>query len=106
VADQQIRTSKLNTGDQTIARLQSLIDRALQQIVNLNPFFRGSLLEVSLTTADLPVDHLLNREYRGFLVVRLRGDARIWESSTPNAAPSQKIILKASGAVDATVWVF
>lgn len=56
--------------------------------------------------ADKIIDHGLRRVPRGFVVLKKNAPGDIYESSTSNPRPDLQIILKATSAMTASIWVF
>lgn len=90
---------------QETTQLQSNIDRLANEIQQ-EPVMRGVLLkDQSIGTSNTVINHGLGRAYQGFIVARLNADARIWESAT-SSQPATQIILRASAACTASIWVY
>lgn len=106
VAKDYVTLRKLPGQDQTLTQLQANIDVAFKNALS-EPMLRGTLIkDVSIGTTDTTISHGLGRDYQGFVVARLKSDARVWESSTGNPQPSTQIILKASAACTVNLWVY
>lgn len=100
------RIRKIPGVSQDLVQLQANIDTLINE-VQQEPPLRGVLLkDVSIATTDTFINHGLGRAYQGFMVARLRNDARIWEPSTDNNQPTTQIILIASAACTASIWVY
>ncbi len=93
-----------NTSDRILAQMQSqwgaLIDPVLK-----NPLVQGRLVEdVVLTTGSNTVNHLLARNYQGWLIVDRNAAATVY--STPSTMPDKTLILVASAPITLKLWVF
>lgn len=72
----------------------SIIDGVLIQNVILEPSKRNEVL------------HKLNREPLGYIIVRKRQDARIWDLQDTNTALKQTFTLACSHQVCVDIWFF
>jgi hypothetical protein len=99
---------KIRTEDETLNRVQDNIDQAIKDIERKDALARVVIEDVELlaSSTDNFLSHKLDRKIKGFLVVRKNANADIWESATENVRPEKQIILRASAAVTATIWVF
>ena len=102
----RVNFTQLWSDNQEITRLQTHIKTVLNPLLEL-PISDGVMIEnLDIGTGDTVVNHKLGRNCEGFLVVRLKSNATIYESSTVNATPENTIILKASGAATANIYFF
>ena len=70
-----------------------------------NPLLDGRLIEdVSLTTSETSIEHKLDRDYRGWLIVNKNAAQDVYVSST--TLKSRFLKLTAGGAVTVSIWVF
>ena len=91
-------------------RLQSSIEPIAQQIDNI-PLLRGVLLKkqtVQSTLGQDPTDiqHGLDRPVVGWMVVRQRSSATVWDEQDENPSPAKTLRLNASSTVVVDLWVF
>lgn len=97
-----------HTGDRKLDAIQSRTDRVAKAI----PFFAdGVYLEgVVVATTDTVVDHGLGRAPRGYLVLRVQGNAVPFCESLPANQPAdltRQFAFVASGAsVTLDLWIF
>jgi len=97
---------KVYNNDQDFQQLQSNIEAAFLHIIS-KEIFGGSLKkDIAITTADTFIDHPLDREPNGWIIVRKNANADIWESSTINTFKERIIILKSDATVTASIWFF
>jgi hypothetical protein len=103
---------KLYTDNPDLNKIQGYIK---DQFSLLNAdFIRGRFLTevsngietdlVSIPTSDKVFQHKLGRNIVGFIVLDLRTNAVIWRSST--SSPETNLVLRASAAATARIWVF
>lgn len=74
--------------------------------ISQSEFISGNIIEVSLTTSDNLVDHKLNRNFEGWTVIDIDANANVWQSNTMNNNKDKRIILKASAACNAKIYIF
>lgn len=104
-----------HTGDRQLDAMQRESGRVAQSLRNI-PFLDGRLLDggkgdgsgpgVSIGTGSTTLSHALGRPVRGFIVVDLRADARVWRPTSQPSDPTRLLALQASAAVTAKVWVW
>lgn len=98
-ADQQTQDRNINFAQQGLAQ-------ALRPLLS-NPITNGSILEsVDLINGDTTIDHKLNRELQGWLVVRQRADADIYDKQDSNSRKDVTLVLTSSAAVTVDIYVF
>ena len=79
---------------------------AFRQLL-LNPLLKGVLLEnVNLTTGTTRVAHRLGRPARGFFVVDMTSNQRVWRDGSDTTSPNVYISLIATAAVTVSLLVF
>lgn len=72
-----------------------------------NPISNGLLLsEVVLASGDNTINHKLGRKLQGWIVVRKRAAADIYDKQDSNLMPQLTLVLNASGAVTVDLYVF
>ena len=101
------RLKKLISQDSDLNRFQSNVEEAVNPLINAE-IVNGVLLKDIYMDAETVtlVQHKLGRKVRGWVVVRLRADARIWDVQDSNSNPTTTLALVASHAVTVDVWVF
>lgn len=101
----------------TTIQIQQTPDRQFQQFqqnlvtslmpVTANAFTQGVILpKVSLKVGATTIPTTLNRTLQGYVVVRQRAQANIWDSQDSNSSPSQTLILNSTAAVVVDLMVF
>lgn len=92
---------RLFIDDSTISRFQDNVTNWAAQI-ELCPFLKGVQIDETINTTDTVINHKLQKEPEGFLVIDQDANANIWRVSSD----SQTITLRASASVSAKIWVF
>lgn len=98
---------KLNTKDPQVNKIQENIQNAIEPII-LKAILDGVLLKnVCLDPLiSNEVVHSLGRAPQGWIIVRKRADARIWDVQDFNRNPSRTLSLTCSHEVEVDLWVF
>lgn len=95
---------KFQSKAQDLNRLQTNIDMFSRSLIDI-PILNGVLLEnIVLSTTAAQIQHKLDRNYRGWIVVKQNANATIY--STSSTLSQQFLTLTASAAVTVTLWVF
>jgi hypothetical protein len=89
-----------------LSQVQENADEAFKELPFNFPVIKGNFIEASIATSDTFIEHKLSKSIKGWFIVRKNGNADVWESTTSNLRPKDQIILKASTAVDVTVYFF
>lgn len=103
------RFQRHKTDDKDLGFVQDNVEAALQPLL-ANPLasdghlITGQLIAISPTYTM--VGHGLNRPLRGWIPVRVRGSATLWDDQDNNAASTQTLKLTASAAVTVDLYVF
>ena len=89
-----------------VPQLEDNVARVIDPLTNLPPL-QGAVLEaVALVTgSDQHVPHLLGRRFRGWLLARLRADARVYEA-TSQRDTSLYVSLRTSAIATVDLWVW
>ena len=98
----------LQTDSIELTRLQQRVSSTLDTITD-KILLNGRLIaNVALTTSTQLIEHGLQRDFRGWLVVRSNANATVYEGtfSGPASISDRIIPLKASAAVTVSLWVF
>jgi hypothetical protein len=102
-----IRLRKLLGLDGDLSRIQDNVDQSFQDLQSsLLPLSGVVLIGQSIGTSATTLTHGLGRPYQGFIIARLSANAVIWEPGAANTNPSTTIVLQASSACTANVWVY
>jgi hypothetical protein len=64
------------------------------------------LKNLSLSSGINLVQHKLGRKIQGWIVVRQRADARIWDDQDNNVNVTTTLKLETSAAVEVDLWIF
>jgi|WetSurMetagenome_2_1015567.scaffolds.fasta_scaffold703717_2 hypothetical protein len=97
---------QFNTDDRPLSLMQNAWATKLNPLLD-HPFFNGHILEkVSLGTGSNVVNHLLNRKLLGWVIVRRRANATVYDTQDTNALPDKTLTLVASTNVVVDIFVF
>lgn len=92
---------RLFFGDSTLSRFQDNVTTWAAQIEPC-PFLVGILIETTISTSDTIINHKLQREPEGFLILDQNANSVIWRTLWNN----ETITLRASASVSVKIWVF
>lgn len=99
--------NRIRTEDDNADRIQDNIERFSRQFLD-KEIIDGILLKdidlVSASTNEL--NHSLGREIQGWIVVRQRASAIIWDDQDNNSRPELTLRLNTSADVTVDLWVF
>lgn len=98
---------KTSVKDTDLNKVQQNVENAITTIIN-KEIIDGVLLKnvcLHAGTANA-VKHQLGRAIRGWIVVRLRADARIWDVQDFNPNPARTLMLACSHDAKVDLWVF
>jgi hypothetical protein len=98
---------RIDTGDPVIEELQDNAEPIMRFIEGAD-LLNGVLIKNQLLLVGVPTDinHGLGRAPLGFIVVRKRANAVVWDMQDDNTAKTSTIRLIASAEVTLDVWVF
>lgn len=95
-----------HTGNVQSDRGQRLAQQTAD-LVNQLPFLKGNWLKsVAIGTSATRIDHGLGRAWQGYIITRLRADARVYEAATQPPDATKQIALQASAAVTVDIYFF
>jgi hypothetical protein len=98
--------NKIISQNSDLNRVQNEISRELQKLNN-NPLSNVLFLEnAEIGTSDTEIVHNFGAEIKGWFIVRLDTDARVWEPSTQTPAPKQSFYLRSSAACTVSLIIF
>lgn len=101
-----ISIARVQTEDRNVNQLQSNIAKALNPVLS-NPISSGSILTgISLKAGANTVSHKLNRILQGWVLVRQRQVATIYDTQDTNNNPSLTLTLVSSADVVVDLYVF
>lgn len=97
---------KINSKDRDLSQVQQNVEEVLTPVLNAQ-IVDGVLIKDVCLVALRPnlVTHKLNRPAFGWIVVRKRGDSRIWDIQDDSAS-NDTIALTCSHNVTVDLWVF
>lgn len=98
---------KLETDDPKLGKVQEYTQRSIDPIAK-SEIINGTLLKkVKLTAGkDNNIDHKLGRKPQGWVLVRVRASATIWDLQDANTLSKSTLRLWTSADVTVDLWVF
>jgi len=97
---------KVQTTDRLINQIQDNVARAIQSVLT-GPLSNASLLtSVSLVSGANVINHGLGRKLQGWIPVRVRASATIYDTQDSNSTPALTLQLTASADVTVDLIVF
>lgn len=100
------KIAKVQTSDRILNQLQSNIAYALNPILT-NPATQGRILRaVALKSGANVVQHGLGAPLTGWIPVRIRGAATLYDTQDSNQTPSSTLLITSSAAVTVDLYVF
>lgn len=98
--------AQVQSDDRNMNQLQQNISTAVTPLLR-NPVLNGIILDnVSLVMGANSVQHKLNRKLQGWVLVRVRNDATIYDTQDSNPTPEVTLHLVASADVIVNLYVF
>lgn len=90
-----------------LTQVQDNVDLVFNQL-QISPFQNGVFVVVGLSAGgvDNVVNHGLEREVQGWIVVDKNAQADIWLSPTTNNLKTKQILLRASAIVTVKLYIF
>ena len=102
-----INLKKVGAQDKDLQKVQQNVENAIEPIIRKEIIDGVLLTKVCLEPGiSNEVKHGLGREPLGWIVVRKRADARIWDVQDFNRNPSKVLSLTCSHAVTVDLWIF
>lgn len=100
------RFKAIQSNDRVIGQIQTNIDAAFKPLLS-NPLAGGLHLErVPLLTGPNIINHTLNQLLRGWMIVRQRGPASVYDVQATNLSPDKTLALVSSADVVVDLYVF
>ena len=98
---------KIESDDPVLNRVQQKIQDFLTPFIR-SPIIDGVLItNVNLQTGQAnPVEHKLDRKIQGWIAVRQRGQAQIWDAQDTNDLPTRTLDLRTDANVSVDLWIF
>lgn len=95
------------TTDPKLERIQENVQAAIGPLLQAS-IIDGILLKGVVLTTGQPnlIEHKLGREPLGWLLVRKRATADVWDAQDDNSLPSRSLDLRSSATVTVDLWVF
>lgn len=98
--------AKVTSPDRIIQQMQNNIVTPLNTLLAA-PLVNGSVLSsVSLVAGDNTINHLLSRRLIGWIIVRSRAVASIFDKQDTNTIPDKTLILNSSAPAVVDIFVF
>lgn len=98
--------AQVQDDSRTSNQFQSNISNALT-LLSRNPVVGGILLtQVQLSAGDNTVSHKLGRQLQGWLIVRQRAQAQVYDKQDANTNPKATLTLNTSADVTLDLYVF
>lgn len=66
----------------------------------------GKLVSIVIDTTTTLIPHGLSRQYQGWHLLDIQGDARVWRDTSSTSDGTKFLPLKASASVTVSLWVF
>lgn len=98
---------QIRGSDAELSRLQGNLDTWAESVKKAGLNDGVLLTAVSLSTGGTnAIEHKLGRAPRGYIVVRQRANASIWDSQDTNIFKTKSLALECSANVIVDLWVF
>lgn len=98
---------KLDSASPELNKVQEYVQRSVDP-VSKSPIIDGTILRsVELKAGqNNDIDHRLGRPPRGWVLIRLRADSRVWDDQDKNTLSRNTLRLLCSSNVTVDLWVF
>lgn len=100
------RGLKKISGDFVSSKFQEYVASVIAPFLNSEVLDGVLLKNISLGSGTNFVEHKLGRKIQGWIVVRQRSDARVWDDQDNNVNVSRTLKLQTSAAVEVDLWIF
>ncbi len=98
---------KLGSESREMQKVQQSVQEAIKPVRDSKILDGVLLTNVSLTSGVTNnIEHRLNRKPFGFIVVRKRGAADIWDSQDSNQLANRTFALECDADVEIDIWIF
>lgn len=99
-----IRDFKKVSGSDELSRLQEKLQEFFVPIIQC-ALIDGTLLQnIKLESGVNSIQHKLNRELQGYIIVRKSANEQVWEAN--RNLPNKFLNLQSTGSVTVDLWVF
>lgn len=96
----------IQSENRDVNQLQQFIQQGLTPLL-MNPYLNGRLIEkVNLVSGSNSVNHGLGRKLQGWVIVRKRSDAAIFDTQDVNPIPDKTLDLQSDVDVSINLYVF
>lgn len=93
--------------NEEVQKLQDAIQTLLGKFDFIDFLDGGRLEKIAITSGTLKkVEHKLNRNLRGWILLRNRANSVIWDTQDSNPNPNKTLYLNASATSTIDIWVF
>lgn len=97
---------KFNPQDPNVNLLQTTWKQQLDPVL-AQPIISSTIIKsVALTTGKNTVNHMLGTTLQGWMVIRQRGTAAIYDIQDTNPIPNKTLLLMSSSGVSVDLMVF
>jgi len=98
---------KIGSSSSDLQKVQQNIENAISPIIRKEIIDGVLLKNVCLEpSVSNEVKHSLGRKPLGWIIVRKRADARIWDVQDFNRNPTKTLSLAVSHSVQVDIWIF
>lgn len=97
---------QFQTADNSMSLMQNTWATILQPFLN-NPSLKSIILpQVQLAVGSNTINHRLQRKIQGWRIIRLRGQASIYDTQDGNTSPTLTLLLTSDAAVSVDLECF
>lgn len=100
-----MKLPKFQSNDQALQQLQSRWSSILDPIIDL-PINSAVILRNVVLSSSAVISHTLGRRLQGWVVIRQRGDATIYDRQDVNPNPDKTLLLTASSGISVDLLCF
>ncbi len=96
----------ISAEDKDVNKVQDNINTSLSAVLSKEIVDGILLKEVDLVTGTNVISHKLNRKIEGWIIVRKRATADIWDSQDSSNTRDRTLTLESSADVTVDLWIF
>lgn len=100
------RLPQFQSDDTPFQLMQNSWGAILNPIIGAEIVNSSILEKIALTTGNNSVNHKLGRTLKGWIIVRQRGAAQVYDSQDNNSMPNLTLVLVSSASVNVDLLVF